>query len=473
MKHLIQYHIARRLGETTPPPAPPSMEMNEISSSPDDTLLTDSPMEAPEIAVPELTEKPMKQLGRWKLIVLVLPLFGLQIVWTVQTAFGTPYLLQMGIPPHWTSVVWAAGPISGLIVQPWIGVTSDSYNGKFGRRKPFLLLGTGLTGMPLMLLAVSPRLLSSTLIGWVAVFCFYMLDFSLNVLQSVSRALIIDVASSQMKSANSLASTFINVGNLVGYAVGSIDFGDDQVPVLCMIAATLLLFCVSITCIVITEEQRVHPMSSDNFLKTFYKAWLQLDPFVTAICRIQFFSWLGWFSILFYGSSFIAALIPAEGSDMTSRARLGSTAFFFFSAVSSFVSLLLPHVTRSLGSQNTWRLPFGKVWATGHCTFFVSCSILTWFVRDVRSGLFLFVLLGYPWAVTLFVPFTAIGQWSNESTDVGTTLGILNVYVVVPQLIFSMLATLIFAVDGSFALLLQLSGLGSLVAAVLSLQLPG
>lgn len=35
--------------------------------------------------------------------------------------YGTPFLLSLGLSEQLTSLVWLAGPISGLIAQPLIG----------------------------------------------------------------------------------------------------------------------------------------------------------------------------------------------------------------------------------------------------------------------------------------------------------------------------------------------------------------
>ncbi len=37
------------------------------------------------------------------------------------TRYGTPFLLSLGLSEQLTSLVWLAGPISGLIAQPIIG----------------------------------------------------------------------------------------------------------------------------------------------------------------------------------------------------------------------------------------------------------------------------------------------------------------------------------------------------------------
>ena len=61
-------------------------------------------------------------------------LLAVQFVWTVEIAYGTPYLLHHGLTKSETALVWLAGPLSGIIVQPAIGVYSDSIkSSSFGR----------------------------------------------------------------------------------------------------------------------------------------------------------------------------------------------------------------------------------------------------------------------------------------------------------------------------------------------------
>jgi solute carrier family 45, member 1/2/4 len=37
--------------------------------------------------------------------------------------YGTPFLLSLGVSEQVTSLVWLAGPISGLVAQPVIGLS--------------------------------------------------------------------------------------------------------------------------------------------------------------------------------------------------------------------------------------------------------------------------------------------------------------------------------------------------------------
>lgn len=64
----------------------------------------------------------------------------------------TPYLLQLGLTKSRTSLVWIAGPLSGLIMQPVVGVLADRSRSKWGRRRPFMIGGALLVGLCLVVL---------------------------------------------------------------------------------------------------------------------------------------------------------------------------------------------------------------------------------------------------------------------------------------------------------------------------------
>jgi len=77
---------------------------------------------------------------RWAhLPIVTFGLFGVQIFWSVELSYGmlssqiietrvniflaSPYLLSLGLSKSSMAIVFLAGPLSGLIVQPLIGLT--------------------------------------------------------------------------------------------------------------------------------------------------------------------------------------------------------------------------------------------------------------------------------------------------------------------------------------------------------------
>src|ERR1700761_9366914 len=100
--------------------------------------------------------------------------------------YGTPYLLQLGLTKSKTSLVWIAGPLSGLCMQPLVGAYADKSTSRYGRRRPFMVYGAIVTGAGLLLLGWTSEAVGlflpdgdtkkdATIL--VAVLCIYMLDF--------------------------------------------------------------------------------------------------------------------------------------------------------------------------------------------------------------------------------------------------------------------------------------------------------
>lgn len=88
------------------------------------------------------------------------------------------------------SMVFVAGPLSGLFVQPLIGVLADSSTSRFGRRRPYMLFGGVVCGLAMLLLGFTKDVSSwfldrdskanANLTIWLAVLAIYCIDFSIN-----------------------------------------------------------------------------------------------------------------------------------------------------------------------------------------------------------------------------------------------------------------------------------------------------
>lgn len=160
---------------------------------------------------------------------LTLPLIGLQIAWCVELAHGSPYLLSLGISKSLLALVWIAGPLSGTLVQPYVGMKSDRCRSRFGRRRVFMVGGAVATAVSLIVLAWAREIVEgialvifgsdavetgdasgggvrNTMIV-VAVVMIYVLDFAINTVQAATRAFIVDgVPTHQQDTANAWAS---------------------------------------------------------------------------------------------------------------------------------------------------------------------------------------------------------------------------------------------------------------------------
>ncbi|KAJ2312829.1 hypothetical protein IWW51_006199, partial [Coemansia sp. RSA 2702] len=80
-------------------------------------------------------------------------LAGIQFVWTVELGYGTPYLLSLGLSKPLMTLVWMAGPLSGLLIQPIVGRLSDKCTSSLGRRRPYIIGGAAFVITSVILIA--------------------------------------------------------------------------------------------------------------------------------------------------------------------------------------------------------------------------------------------------------------------------------------------------------------------------------
>jgi solute carrier family 45 protein 1/2/4 len=94
------------------------------------------------------------------------------------------------------ALVWIAGPLTGVLVQPYIGIKSDRCQIRWGRRRPFILGGALATIISIMILAWTREIVSrffaifglepqsqgvTVSIMVFAVILIYVLDIAINV----------------------------------------------------------------------------------------------------------------------------------------------------------------------------------------------------------------------------------------------------------------------------------------------------
>ncbi|KAJ7179008.1 MFS general substrate transporter [Mycena filopes] len=327
---------------------------------------------------------PKRRLTTWNLITLSISMAGAQIAWTVelgQDSYGTPFLLGLGISEQLTSLVWLAGPISGLIAQPVIGAVSDASTSKYRRRYWVILSTFALVASTLTLAyceSLSALLVDYLSVGvgdwdekrkhWakniaigLAVFSFYVLDFALNALQASLRNLLLDVTpASQLNSGNAWHGRMTNAGNIVGYGFGFLPLaelpiirllGGDQFRKFCIICIVILVITVWITCYCHEEQERpaLHQQKSkgnevwDN-IKT---AIVNLPRPIRRVCYVQLFAFMGWFPFLFYATTYMGQVMAHEigaEPDPELATRTGELAMLIYSIVAVISGIILPHL---------------------------------------------------------------------------------------------------------------------------------
>ncbi|PKY55231.1 MFS general substrate transporter [Rhizophagus irregularis] len=392
-----------------------------------------------------------------KMILLTQCLAGLQFTWTVELAYGTPYLLSIGLSKSIMSLVWLAGPLSGLIMQPIVGTLSDNSTSRFGRRRPFLIAGSLAVVCAFMFIGWSKEIIGiffskessmmTLLTQCLAVVSFYVLDFAINCVQASCRVLIVDILPpSQQEEGTAWAGRMVGIGSVLGYFMGFVNLvevfpflGKTQLQVLCVIASILLLVSDALTCWAVTEQ--IYTGSSNKStsaltaayetLASIIKSIRTLPKYIQQICNVQLFAWIGWFPFLFYSTTWIAEIHSRFANDSSEEPsddsvgdsiRAGSFSLLLYSIISLVASFVLPFLVSSNDSTRpkfSWKqlfqIPFvfltvPKLWTISHFIF-ASSMLSTWFVTNGTQANILISLCGIAWAITMWAPFSILGEY--------------------------------------------------------------
>jgi maltose/moltooligosaccharide transporter len=118
--------------------------------------------------------------------------FGIQYSFGLQQSAVNPIYDFLGASPDEIPLLNLAGPITGLLVQPIVGALSDkTWHPKFGRRKPYFLLGAILCSLALLAFPFSSSL-------WMAAGLLWILDAGNNTAMEPYRAFIADKLKDQI-----------------------------------------------------------------------------------------------------------------------------------------------------------------------------------------------------------------------------------------------------------------------------------
>ncbi|CAE6466698.1 unnamed protein product [Rhizoctonia solani] len=382
-----------------------------------------------------------------QLPLLTIGMLGLQIVWSVEMAYASPYLLSLGLKKSHMALVFVAGPLSGLIMQPLIGVLADRSTSSLGRRRPYMLAASLVSIGGLMLLGFTREFsgifggAKGLTIG-IAVYAIFCIDFSINAVQAVDRALLVDILPPALQAAgNAWAGRMFGLGSVAGFFIGGINLpsvfpslGRTQLEVLSVISSVLLLSLHGITAASVEEKVLVTDGTTSDtniFAQIFKDIWeniLTLPRTIRSICLVQFFSWIAWFPVLFYSSTWVGDIYKATAmengrveDDPTlhdDATRIGSLALLYSSILSFAVSIVAPFFIRSnrgagsdapRGAMDKLKISLGGLWSLSQGIF--ACSMMaTLLPQTVTSATIIITITGFCWAVSQWVPFSLLGE---------------------------------------------------------------
>jgi maltose/moltooligosaccharide transporter len=158
-----------------------------------------------------MTKKP--ELSFWQIWNMCFGFLGIQFGLALQNANASRIFQTLGASIDSIPVMWIAAPLTGLLVQPIVGHLSDRTWNRFGRRRPYFLVGAVLTTVALLAMPNSPAL-------WVAAGLLWIMDASINISMEPFRAFVGDqLPPRQRPLAFAIQSFFIGLGSVIASAL--------------------------------------------------------------------------------------------------------------------------------------------------------------------------------------------------------------------------------------------------------------
>lgn len=370
-----------------------------------------------------------KKLTNLFYVVLGLPSTAMGFALSIQIAvlswiLRTKYHLEI----DQIGIVWAAGPIAGILGQPLIGLISDKVWFWGGRRRPFIIIGGILASMMIFALPNIDRINNFLGIGSlmaVAITVALTLDLSINISFNPTRSIIADVTPAG--TARTKGYTWMqSISNLFGsgaYLIGAL-IGNYFL----IYAGVIIVFVFSIGPLFFIQEPRVLKRELDDAgdeIQATKTKWGELFKLYFA----HGFSWLGIQTMFIYIIAFIEQKIHPENNIQTGQ--MIGWSFFILNAVGSiWPAFLLEPVSKKIGRVNT------------HILAVASMSLgyfgIVFFARNAISLYALMMILTFGWAAVVSLPFAIMSEKVDKSR-MGFFMGIFNLSVVLPQLVSSFL----------------------------------
>ncbi|HWW03270.1 MAG TPA: MFS transporter [Candidatus Acidoferrum sp.] len=153
------------------------------------------------------------RLSFWQIWNMSFGFMGIQFGWGLQLANMSAIYAKLGADPSKIPILWLAGPITGLLVQPIIGSMSDRTWCWLGRRRPYFTTGAILSSVALFFMPDAPAL-------WAAATMLWVLDASINISMEPFRAFVADKLSDEQRTVGFvMQSFFIGIGAAVANAL--------------------------------------------------------------------------------------------------------------------------------------------------------------------------------------------------------------------------------------------------------------
>ncbi|RPE00175.1 MFS transporter [Aureibaculum marinum] len=421
---------------------------------------------------------------------------GIQMGFALQNANASRILQIFGADVHELSWFWIIAPLMGLVVQPLVGHYSDKTWGKFGRRKPYFLVGALLASIGLVLMPQADLFIAFLPALWVGAGFLMIMDASFNVAMEPFRALVGDNLRTDQRTAGfSVQTALIGFGAVIGswlpyvltnwFGVSNLS-EEGSVPLNLIlsfiIGAIILVGSILVTIFTTKEyspeelEQIEAELAKDEIVEKIeeekksglldiFEDFKKMPLTMKQLSLVQFFSWFGLFGMWVFSVPAIAQHIyglPVSDSSSETYQNAGDWVgilFGVYNLVSAIFAFTLPYIAKKIGRKKTHSISL----------IIGGIGLISIYFMPNEDWLILSMIgIGIAWASILAMPY-AILAGSINPKKMGVYMGIFNFFIVIPQIINALIGGLLvknlYNDHAIFALVT--SGISFLIAALL------
>ena len=402
-------------------------------------------------------------LSFWKLWNLSFGFFGVQIAYALQSANISRIFATLGADPHDLSYFWILPPLAGLVIQPIVGTLSDKTWCRFGRRLPYLIIGSLLAVIVMALLPNAGSfhfaVAGALIFGAVALM---FLDLSINISMQPFKMLVGDMVNEKQKGmAYSIQSFLCNAGSVVGFVfpfllawIGVSNVADgnkvpDSVTYSFYLGAAILILCVLYTFWKVKEMPpkeyaEYHGITAEQEKEktNIFKLLVNAPKVFWTVGLVQFFCWAAFMYMWTYTTGAIAeqsfGWSHGDGTNAVTYQEAGNWTGILFAvqAVGSVIWAALLPMFKNRKFAYALSLLIGGIG-----------FILTFFIHDQWTMFVAFFMVGTAWAAMLAMPFTILTN-SISGKNMGAYLGLFNGTITIPQIVAAAVGGVIFALLG-------------------------
>jgi maltose/moltooligosaccharide transporter len=419
-----------------------------------------------------------RKLGFWEIWNMSFGFLGIQFGFALQGGFMSRIFQTLGANVDDIPGLWIAAPLTGLLVQPIVGYLSDNtWNPRYGRRKPFFLIGAILASVTLFFMPHSPVL-------WIAAGLLWVLDSSINISMEPFRALVADkLPESQRSNGFVIQTLIIGIGTWIAsnlpWLVNKLGVSNEAaagvIPQSVVVAFSIgaFVFFVSILFTIFTTkedppqdlEKFLSEKKESRFIPDLILSLKEMPSTMKKLGLIQFFSWFAFFTMWSLSTPALTEHVYHSAKpDVKEFAKLdkegealkndkAETVFLNQIAESDYkvkdkvyndAADLVGSATGVYGLSSmafallltfyTLKRKINRKYIHMASLILGGLGFIYMFFATPSTLMYSFILIGFSWGSILSMPYAMLSSSVNPD-KMGMMMGLFNMFIVIPQII--------------------------------------